>query len=94
MENQEELEEEVRHEFLRLPLPCYWVVPLVLLGLEVVRVDHLLVVGLVAVSLVIQQKHSLMSAFCQLDRYLGSQSILYLGFANTTTPHIPCHCYV
>ena len=69
-------------------------VPVVLLGPEVVQVDHLLEVGSVAVSLVVQQKHSPMSAFCQLDRYLGSQSILYLGFASTATPHIICHCYV
>ena len=76
MENQEELEEEVRHEFLRLPPLHYWVVPVVLLGLEVVQVDHLLEVGSAAVLPVIQRKHSPMSAFCQLDRYLGSQSMM------------------
>ena len=67
------------------------VVPVVLLGPEVVRVDHLLEVGSAVVSPVIPRKHSPMSAFCQLGCYLGSQSILYLGFASTATPHIPCH---
>ena len=71
-----------------------WVVPVVLLGPEVVQVDHLLEVDSAVVSPVVQRKHSLMSAFCQLDHYLGSQSILYFGFASTAIPHIPCHWYV
>ena len=90
MENQEELE-EVHRCFLQLPLLHCWVVPAVLLGPEVVQVDHLLEVGSAVVSLVFWRKHIPMSAFYQLDCYLGSQSILYLGFASTATPHIPCH---
>ena len=54
MENQEELEEEVLREFLQLPLLHHWVVPVVLLGPEVVQVDHLLEVGSAAVSPVIR----------------------------------------